>query len=45
MENVSDEQLWEHLFAGLSSIEKAYCIVDALDEMEADNSRAFLRRR
>lgn len=42
LENVSDEQLWEHLLAGLSSVQKAYCIVDALDEMQLDNK--FLQR-
>jgi ankyrin repeat protein len=42
LENVSDEQLWEHLLAGLSSIQKAYCVVDALDEMELDSK--FLQR-
>ncbi|RDL31844.1 Glucanase [Venustampulla echinocandica] len=42
LENVSDEQLWEYLLAGLSSVQKAYCVVDALDEMELDN--IFLQR-
>ena len=37
LENVSYEQLWEHLLAGLSSVQKVYCVVDALDEMELDN--------
>jgi ankyrin repeat protein len=34
LEDFSDESLWEHLLTGLSSTEKAYCVVDALDEME-----------
>jgi len=42
LENVSDEQLWGHLLAGLSSVQKAYCVVDALDEMQLDNK--FLQR-
>jgi hypothetical protein len=42
LENVSDAQLWEHLLGGLSSVPKAYCVVDALDEMELDPM--FLQR-
>jgi hypothetical protein len=36
--------LWEHLLAGLSSINKAYCVVDALDEMELLPKDGFLDR-
>lgn len=42
LENVSDEQLWGHLLAGLSSVQNAYCVVDALDEMQLDSK--FLQR-
>ena len=42
--NFSDEQLWEYLITGLTSVEKAYCIVDALDEVDRGNSDAFHQR-
>jgi ankyrin repeat protein len=44
LEDVSDEQLWQNLLAGLSSVEKAVCIVDALDEMELSAGDKFLQR-
>ena len=44
LEDVSDEQLWENLLIGLSSVEKAYCVVDALDEMELASDDGFLPR-
>jgi ankyrin repeat protein len=44
LDDFSDERLWEHLLTGLSSIEKAYCVVDALDEMELLPKDAFLNR-
>jgi WD40 repeat protein len=43
LDDVSDDQLWEHLLTGLSSVEKAYCVVDALDEMELVAGDSFLR--
>ena len=33
---VSDERLWKLLLSGLRAIERAYCVVDALDEMTVD---------
>ncbi|KAL5354784.1 hypothetical protein ACLOAV_000874 [Pseudogymnoascus australis] len=42
LENVSDEQLWGHLLAGLSSVQNAFCVVDAIDEMQLDSK--FLQR-
>ncbi|KAF4634858.1 hypothetical protein G7Y89_g3236 [Cudoniella acicularis] len=44
LENFSDEILWEHLLTCLSSVEKAYCVVDALDEMELLPSDRILDR-
>jgi ankyrin repeat protein len=44
LNDLSDERLWEHLLIGLSSVEKAYCVVDALDEMELVENDAFLVR-
>jgi ankyrin repeat protein len=44
LDDFSDERLWEHLLTGLSSIEKAYCVVDALDEMELLPKDGFLNR-
>jgi ankyrin repeat protein len=44
LNDLSDERLWELLLLGLSSIEKAYCVVDALDEMEIDENNGFLAR-
>ncbi|KAM0310091.1 hypothetical protein ACHAO8_008412 [Botrytis cinerea] len=40
----SDEQLWGYLLLGLSSFEKVYCVVDALDEMEIGEEKDFLQR-
>ncbi|KAK0123051.1 hypothetical protein ONS96_010060 [Cadophora gregata f. sp. sojae] len=44
MEEMSDENLWEHMLLGLSSVEKAYCVIDALDEMELGPKDGFLQR-
>jgi hypothetical protein len=44
LEDFSDKRLWEYLLTGLSSIEKAYCVVDALDEMELLPNDGFLDR-
>ncbi|RDL32415.1 Ankyrin [Venustampulla echinocandica] len=44
LENFSDEILWEHLLTGLSSTKKAYCVIDALDEMELLPNDHFLDR-
>lgn len=44
LDDFSDERLWEHLLTGFSSIEKAYCVVDALDEMELLPKDDFLNR-
>lgn len=40
----SDERLWEYLLIGLSSVDKAYCVIDALDEMELIHGDGFLDR-
>lgn len=42
--NVSDQILWECLIKALSSIDRAYCLVDAMDEMEATEADPFFRR-
>lgn len=42
--DLSDERLWQYLLMGLSSVEKAYCVVDALDEMELVADDSFLHR-
>jgi ankyrin repeat protein len=44
LDDFSDERLWEYLLTGLSSIEKAYCVLDALDEMELLPKDGFLDR-
>jgi hypothetical protein len=44
LEDFSDEILWEHLLTGLSSVPKAYCVIDALDEMELLPNDHFLDR-
>jgi hypothetical protein len=36
LESVSTNQLWKHLLAGLRVVDRAYCVVDALDEMNVD---------
>ncbi|KAF7870303.1 hypothetical protein EAF04_004049 [Stromatinia cepivora] len=41
-ERVSTEELWKHLLAGLKTLERVYCIADALDEMDMDED--FLSR-
>jgi hypothetical protein len=43
-EDLSDERLWDILLIGLSSVEKAYSIVDAMDEMELAPTDSFLTR-
>jgi hypothetical protein len=42
LEEISTDRLWKLLLAGLKSLERVYCIVDALDEMEMDED--FLTR-
>ena len=44
LDGISDEELWAYLLGGLSSVEKAYCVVDAMDEMEQVPNDSFLRR-
>lgn len=44
LDGISDDELWEYLLAGLSSIERAYCVVDAMDEMEQVPNDRFLQR-
>ncbi|KAE9375050.1 ankyrin [Stipitochalara longipes BDJ] len=44
LDDFSDEILWEYLLTGLSSVEKAYCVIDALDEMELLPKDTFLDR-
>jgi ankyrin repeat protein len=44
LDDFSDEILWEYLLTGLSSVDKAYCIIDALDEMELLPKDSFLAR-
>jgi hypothetical protein len=39
---ISTDQLWKILLLALRSVEKAYCVVDALDEMDLDED--FLAR-
>ena len=36
LETISTNQLWNFFFAGLRAIKRAYCVVDALDEMKVD---------
>lgn len=36
LESLSSVQLWKHLLDGLRGIDRAYCVVDALDEMTID---------
>jgi hypothetical protein len=40
--SLSTSQLWQHLLSGLRYVERAYCVVDALDEMTIDED--FLSR-
>ena len=42
-ENFSDDQLWSILLDGLSSVETAVCVIDALDEMESGNEIVLSR--
>ena len=42
LQSVSTDQLWEMLLSALRGVGKAYCIVDALDEMDFDED--FLAR-
>jgi ankyrin repeat protein len=44
LDDFSDERLWEYLLTGLGSVAKAYCVVDALDEMELLPNDSFLTR-
>ncbi|KAI9154869.1 Ankyrin-3 [Paramyrothecium foliicola] len=44
LESISMSDLWSHLRLGLATISKAYCIVDALDEMDmGDDYEDFLQ--
>ena len=36
VESVSTNQLWKVLLTGLRAVDRAYCVVDALDEMDID---------
>lgn len=38
LEHLSDDRLWEFLLLGLASMEKVYCVVDAMDEMDSNGS-------
>ena len=42
--DISDDQLWGLLLTGLSGINRAFCVVDALDEMEPYQCNPFLDR-
>ncbi|OKL59576.1 hypothetical protein UA08_05228 [Talaromyces atroroseus] len=44
LDDMSDDQLWQYLLLGLSSIDKVYCVVDALDEMQLSAEDGFLSR-
>ncbi|CZR55172.1 uncharacterized protein PAC_05058 [Phialocephala subalpina] len=44
LDHLSDDRLWEFLLLGLASIEKAYVVVDAMDEMELASNDGFLQR-
>ncbi|KAG9233790.1 ankyrin repeat-containing domain protein [Amylocarpus encephaloides] len=44
LDDFSDERMWETLLDGLTSIKKAYCVVDALDEMELLPNDDFLNQ-
>ncbi|KAF2804680.1 ankyrin [Mytilinidion resinicola] len=42
--DVSNDQFWEWLLVGLSSVPRVYCIVDAMDEMDASGRSFFLKQ-
>jgi arsenate reductase-like glutaredoxin family protein len=42
LDSVSTEEMWKLLLASLRLVERAYCVVDALDEMDVDEE--FLSR-
>ncbi|KAF7936723.1 hypothetical protein EAE99_002072 [Botrytis elliptica] len=44
LEDFSNGQLWDYLLLGLSSVEKVYCVVDALEEMYIGEEKDFLQR-
>jgi hypothetical protein len=44
LEGISDDELWDYLLIGLSSVKKAYCVVDAMDEMEQLPNDKFLHK-
>ncbi|KAH6665101.1 ankyrin repeat-containing domain protein [Halenospora varia] len=44
LDDLSNASLWAHLLTGLSSVERAYCVVDALDEAELLPNDGFLDR-
>lgn len=39
--DVSEDELWQALIAGLAKVKQAYCIIDALDEMDTTNKSFF----
>lgn len=43
LDHLSDDRLWEFLLLGLASVEKAYVVVDAMDEMELACNDNFLQ--
>jgi ankyrin repeat protein len=43
LSDVSEDVLWECLLKGLSNLPKAFCVVDAMDEMETAGSAVFFR--
>ena len=40
--NVSDDQLWNLLLAGLFNVDRTFCVVDTLDEIEPYQYNPFL---
>ncbi|KAG4295066.1 hypothetical protein FPRO06_01650 [Fusarium proliferatum] len=38
LDSISVDELWRHLRTALASVPKVYCMADALDEMDHDNS-------
>jgi hypothetical protein len=41
LDNITINELWQDLVQALQSVPKAYCIVDALDEMDNDKEEFF----
>ena len=42
--DISENSLWEWLLKGLVTVPKAFCVADALDEMDTQDSTTFFRR-